>query len=56
MFHLRLHDYSRWIRDVIKNRELAATLEDIEGRNDLGAPETRSLVRAAIEARYTLPE
>jgi hydroxymethylpyrimidine pyrophosphatase-like HAD family hydrolase/energy-coupling factor transporter ATP-binding protein EcfA2 len=56
LFHLRRHDYSRWIRDVIKNGELAAEIEDIERRNDIENARTRDLVRAAIEARYTLPE
>lgn len=56
MFHLRRHDYSRWLRDVIKNEELAATVQDIERREDLSPDETRAWVRAAIEARYTLPE
>jgi hydroxymethylpyrimidine pyrophosphatase-like HAD family hydrolase len=55
-YHLRRHDYSRWMREVIKNRELADTVEDIESRHDLGDAQTRSLVRAAVEARYTLPE
>ena len=56
MFHLRRHDYSRWMRDVIRNRELAAAVEDIERRADLTPPQTRALVCAAVEARYTLPE
>ena len=56
MFHLRRNDYSRWMRDVIKNQELAAAVEDIERRVDLGPAQTRALVRAAVETRYTLPE
>lgn len=56
MFHLRRNDYSRWMRDVIKNRDLAAAVEDIEWRLDLSPVQTRALVRAAVEARYTLPE
>ena len=56
MFHLRRHDYSRWMRDVIRNRDLAAAVEDIERRGDLGPAQTRALVCAAVEARYTLPE
>jgi hypothetical protein len=56
MFHLRRHDYSRWMRDVIKNQDLAAAVEDIERRMDLSSAQTRALVCAAIEARYTLPE
>jgi HAD superfamily hydrolase (TIGR01484 family) len=56
MFHLRRNDYSRWMRDVIKNRDLAAAVEDVERRLDLSPVQTRALVRAAVEARYTLPE
>ena len=56
MFHLRRHDYSRWMRDVIRNRDLAAAVEEIERRRDLGSAQTRALVCAAVEARYTLPE
>jgi hypothetical protein len=41
---------------VIKNRDLAAAVEDIERRVDLEPAQTRALVRAAIEIRYTLPE
>jgi hypothetical protein len=56
MFHLRRNDYSRWMHDVIKNRELAAAVEDIERRVDLSPAQTRALVCAAVETRYTLPE
>ena len=54
MFHLRRHDYSRWMRDVIRNRDLAAAVEEIERRRDLSPAQTRALVCAAVEARYTL--
>lgn len=56
MFHLRRHDYSRWMRDVIRNRDLAAAVQDIERRGDLSPAQTRALVCAAVEARYTLSE
>jgi hypothetical protein len=56
MFHLRRNDYSRWMRDVIKNRDLAAAVEDIERRVELDPAQTRALVCAAVETRYTLPE
>jgi hydroxymethylpyrimidine pyrophosphatase-like HAD family hydrolase len=54
MFHLRRNDYSRWMRDVIKNNDLAAVVADIEQRGDLSPAQTRALVCAAVEARYTL--
>lgn len=56
IYHLHRHDYSRWIRDVIKNPDLATEVENIEERRDLGTHQTRTLICAAIEARYTLPE
>jgi hydroxymethylpyrimidine pyrophosphatase-like HAD family hydrolase len=56
LFHLRRGDYSRWLRDVIKNEEVARDVQKIESRSDLAAAETRTLVRQAIESRYTLPE
>lgn len=55
MFHLRRHDYSRWFRDAVKDRYLADEAERIEGRLDLTAPQTRSLIRDLVSARYTLP-
>ncbi|MEZ5566060.1 MAG: HAD-IIB family hydrolase [Gammaproteobacteria bacterium] len=56
MYHLHRHDYSRWMRDVIKNPDLAAMVEDIERRGDLGAWQTRSKICAAVASRYTLSE
>lgn len=55
-FHLRRGDYSRWMREVIKNEGLAREVQDIEGHLELTPPQTRALVGAAIAARYTLPE
>lgn len=56
VFHLRRNDYSRWMRDVIRNPDLAEAVQDIEQRVDLAPAQTRALVRAAVEARYTLAE
>jgi hydroxymethylpyrimidine pyrophosphatase-like HAD family hydrolase len=68
--HLNAGDYSRWLREVIKDRELAAEVAAVEegARNPAarppggGAPagppsahETRQAVRVAIEQRYTGP-
>jgi hydroxymethylpyrimidine pyrophosphatase-like HAD family hydrolase len=55
LFHLRRGDYSRWFREQIKDEALARSVEGIEKSARGTAAETRSLVREAIEERYTLP-
>ena len=53
-FHLRNGDIAGWLRQMIKNPELADEVIAIERAG--GAPsESRTAVRAAIEKRYTLP-
>lgn len=55
LHHLKGHEYSRWMRDAIKDEDLAREVDDIETRmlrNPTGALE---LIRKAIESRYTLP-
>jgi hypothetical protein len=56
MFHLRNNDYSRWIREAVRDPWLAEQIEPIERRGDLSPQHTRDLVRGIISARYTLPE
>lgn len=56
MHHLRLGDYSRWFRDAIKDEELAAKAKTIETLPDISPAESRTLIRKAIEERYTLSE
>ncbi|HET9990630.1 MAG TPA: hypothetical protein VFQ65_19005, partial [Kofleriaceae bacterium] len=53
-YHLARGDYSRWIRTELKDDDLAGALAAIEG-SDLTPADSRAEVRAAIEARYTLP-
>jgi hypothetical protein len=55
LFHLRRGDYSRWFRENIKDENLARSVERIEQSTKATAVTTRSLVRRAIEERYTLP-
>jgi hydroxymethylpyrimidine pyrophosphatase-like HAD family hydrolase len=55
LFHLRRGDYSRWFRDHIKDETLARSIERIEREEKGTAAATRTLVRQAIEERYTLP-
>jgi hypothetical protein len=54
MYHLRRGDYSRWFRERIKDEALAADAERIE-RLHVSPAESRQLMRASIERRYTLP-
>jgi len=55
LHHLRAGDYSRWIRDAIKDDELAGIVAEVERRDAYGADESRSSIRRAIEERYTGP-
>jgi hydroxymethylpyrimidine pyrophosphatase-like HAD family hydrolase len=53
-YHLRRGDYSRWIRDAIKDEGLAAEVARIE---QAASPvEARRLIADAISRCYTLPE
>jgi hypothetical protein len=54
--HRRRGDYSRWFRDGIKDNNLAAEAERVEQLPDVPAEESRTLIRAAIERDYTLPD
>ena len=55
LHHLRQGDYSRWMNESIKDPHLADEVQDIERQASLSAEESRGLVKAAIERRYTLP-
>jgi hypothetical protein len=54
LHHLRRHDYSKWLREAIKDDELAGEAEKIE-EADLSPTESRARMREEIEERYTLP-
>jgi hypothetical protein len=56
LYHLRRGDYSRWIRESVKDEDLAALVRQIEQNNNLSPQETRNRICDAIEARYTLAE
>jgi hydroxymethylpyrimidine pyrophosphatase-like HAD family hydrolase len=51
--HLEAGDYSRWIREDIKDTALAEEIAAIEGRAEASADATRRAVREAITNRYT---
>jgi HAD superfamily hydrolase (TIGR01484 family) len=55
MHHLKQGDYSDWIRESIKDDELADQIRAIEQNNALSADDSLREIREAVEQRYTLP-
>jgi hydroxymethylpyrimidine pyrophosphatase-like HAD family hydrolase/energy-coupling factor transporter ATP-binding protein EcfA2 len=55
LHHLARHDYSAWLREAIKNDDLAAEVERIEAGKRETARASRAHVREAIERVYTAP-
>ncbi|OUL35569.1 hypothetical protein BV372_10820 [Nostoc sp. T09] len=55
LFHLQRGDYSRWLREAIKDESLAKEIAEIEKSEHKSANESRNAIKAAIEERYTLP-
>jgi HAD superfamily hydrolase (TIGR01484 family) len=54
-FHLRAGDYSRWLREEVKDPVLAEQVAVVEADRGLNPEESRAAIRAAVETRYTLP-
>ena len=54
-FHRKSGDYSNWMRTEVKDDKLAEEVARIEADAKAGPKDTRAAIRAAIEARYTLP-
>jgi phosphoglycolate phosphatase (TIGR01487 family) len=54
LFHLRRGDYSRWIRDSVKDRDLAEVVRQVEERSDNDPKDSRKRICDAIEAKYSL--
>ena len=55
LHHLKQGDYSRWFREHIKDEELASEAVAVENQPGLSPMESRGLIKAAIERRYTMP-
>ena len=53
--HRRKGDYSRWLKDSIKDADLAAAVARIEALAKIDPLESRRQIREAIERDYTLP-
>ena len=54
LFHLRQRDYSRWLRDFVKDAPLADEVAAVE-QQALPPEESRAQVIAALERRYAAP-
>jgi hypothetical protein len=55
VYHQRKGHYSRWIRDVIKDDDLAAEVAAVEEDQKATPREARRRIRDAIEQRYAAP-
>ncbi len=54
LHHLRAGDYSRWVRNAIKDDELATEIAAVE-KEAVDPAESRARIRELVEVRYTLP-
>jgi HAD superfamily hydrolase (TIGR01484 family) len=54
-FHRKKGDYSKWVRSQVKDNQLADEMAEIEANTRAKPKDTRAAIRAAVEARYTLP-
>jgi hypothetical protein len=52
LYHLRRHDYSRWIADKIGDADAAQVIAAIESDPKLDAARSRTLVHDELKARY----
>ena len=55
LYHLRAGDYSAWIRDAIKDEELAHEFAAVERDRGLSAADSRDRIKEAVDRRYTGP-
>ena len=55
LHHLHAGDYSGWIRDAIKDEDLADEVAAVERERDLDPEESRARIKEAVDRRYTGP-
>jgi HAD superfamily hydrolase (TIGR01484 family) len=55
LYHLQQQDYSRWLREAIKDEKLAEETAEVEKTENISAQESRDRIKTAIDERYTLP-
>jgi hypothetical protein len=56
LFHLRRGDYSKWLRDGVKDNGVAEEVAGVEQQADLAAEQSRARILEIIEKHYTAPE
>ena len=54
-YHLRKSDYSRWLRDAVKDTAIADEVSGIEQNTRLSPCESRARIAGAIRRHYTAP-
>ena len=55
LHHLRAGHYSAWIRDAIKDVDLADEFAAVERDRELSADDSRARIKEAVDRRYTGP-
>jgi hypothetical protein len=55
-YHARRGDFSKWVREKIKDEDLANEIQAVEQDESLSAVDSRGRVGRAIQEKYTAPE
>lgn len=55
LFHLKRGDYSNWLRDVLKDHELADQIGQMERDQSLPNRQSRERIKRAILEKYAPP-
>ena len=53
LYHLRRGDYSQWMREAIKDNQMAEEIASIERSPHMSASDTRTAVVDAVNRRYS---
>jgi hypothetical protein len=55
LHHLKGGEYSKWVREAIRDEDLARDVAEAEAKYTRDPAAGREAVRKAVEQRYTLP-
>jgi HAD superfamily hydrolase (TIGR01484 family) len=56
LYHLKRGDFSRWLREAIKDREIAEAIQAVERGESLSASQSRAKIADIIQSKYTAAE